>query len=649
MANETSKQALRRSTDRRYANRWFRGQGIDIGSGTDSLAELTHFFPLMQSVRSWDLPDGDAMRMDGVPDGSYDFVHSSHCLEHLTDPVLGLRNWIRICKEGGHLLITVPDEDLYEQGVWPSTFNPDHKWTFTLSKTRSWSPVCISLTQLLELFDDAVDIVKLELLDAGFRYESLRSDQTRGPFAESAIEMVLRKKSSHAASTVATANAAPVVSALFLQALGHHRAGQDGRAADLYRRVLTIDPTHGSGLSNLALLLEKQHRFSEAIRTLEDLIQARGESAELNYRIARLHECLNATDASLRHFDKALALDPHHALSHVWKGFAHLKSGEYRRGAAGLRWIYRRPASGSSSPQAHPFENAPQDLTGASVVLSADSGLGDTLQFVRYANLLKARGAYVIVECQPELVRLVEQGVRSVDRVVKSGELKPGFDYRIPVTEAIGAFGTTVEIIPNETPYIVPPAHEKAVFQERLREFSGLKVGLVWAGNRDHVADARRSIDPSLLAPLFPVNHVAWFSLQKGASAGGLDRDLVDWTDSLHDMADTAALVSSLDLVISVDSSVAHLAGALGRPVWLLNRHDSCWRWMESRADSPWYPSLRIFRQPSQNDWKAVVDQITCALMALAAASVPRGLDSCAQASTPGVGRAREAALPMTA
>ena len=194
MANESTKQMMRRSSDRRYATRWVIGSGIDIGAGPDPLSKLADFFPLMTGLKAWDLEDGDAMHMASVPSEFYDFVHSSHCLEHLADPYVSLKNWIRICKPDGHLLITVPDEDLYEQGIFPSTFNPDHKWTFTIHKNRSWSPKSLNVTTLLEVFSDDIEVLKIEKLDSGFIYGLPRMDQTLGSLAESAIEFVLKKR-----------------------------------------------------------------------------------------------------------------------------------------------------------------------------------------------------------------------------------------------------------------------------------------------------------------------------------------------------------------------------------------------------------------------------------------------------------------------
>jgi len=193
--HETSKAVIRRSYDKRYAIRWLVGTGIDIGAGNDSIGNYRPMFPMMAAVRAWDLVNGDAMSMDGVADDSYDFVHSSHCLEHMRSPSRALSNWIRICKPGGYLVIMVPDEDLYEQSVWPSTFNTDHKWSFTIGKASSWSPQSINLIELLKTVVDRVAIQKIELLDTNYLYGAERFDQTMTLVGESAIEMILQKRS----------------------------------------------------------------------------------------------------------------------------------------------------------------------------------------------------------------------------------------------------------------------------------------------------------------------------------------------------------------------------------------------------------------------------------------------------------------------
>lgn len=191
--HEASKAPSRRLHDSRFATRYFVGNGIDIGCGPDPVSQYAEQFPLMQQVKNWDLPDGDAQYLATIPDSSFNFVHSSHCLEHMVDPKIAMQNWLRVLKPGGHLIITIPDEDLYEQGAFPSSFNNDHKWTFTIHKQQSWSTKSINLLNFLADFSDIAQILKLELLDASYRFKLNRFDQTLTPVAEAGIELIARK------------------------------------------------------------------------------------------------------------------------------------------------------------------------------------------------------------------------------------------------------------------------------------------------------------------------------------------------------------------------------------------------------------------------------------------------------------------------
>jgi SAM-dependent methyltransferase len=191
---EASKSLIRRLQDANFARRYFVGDGMDIGGLPDPLSLYTEFFPGLRSVRVWDLADGDAQLMHGVADDSIDFIFSSHCLEHLDDPFAGLARWFAILKPNGHLIITVPDEDLYEQGVWPSTFNAGHRHSFTIAKRTSWSPASINIMTLLDSLGPHADIRKLEVLDHTYRYSLPRIDQTLSPVGECGIEFVVRKR-----------------------------------------------------------------------------------------------------------------------------------------------------------------------------------------------------------------------------------------------------------------------------------------------------------------------------------------------------------------------------------------------------------------------------------------------------------------------
>ncbi len=191
---ECSKSIMRRLHQPNFANRYFVGEGLDVGGAPDPLGMYVELFPKMRGVTTWDQSEGDAQFLEGVEDESRDFVHASHCLEHLVDPSEGLINWFRAVRPGGHLIVTVPDEDLYEQGEFPSTWNGDHKWTFTIQKVNSWSDKSLNLLDLIGGLGAACEIVRLEKLDEAFRYTLPRFDQTMTPIGECGIEVILRKR-----------------------------------------------------------------------------------------------------------------------------------------------------------------------------------------------------------------------------------------------------------------------------------------------------------------------------------------------------------------------------------------------------------------------------------------------------------------------
>lgn len=198
---ECSKAIPRRLANPNFARRYFVGDGIDIGGAPDPLALYSGLFPLIRSVRTWDIDDGDAVHMEGVADGTYDFVHSSHCLEHLSEPAAALRQWLRILRPGGTMVVLVPDEDLYEQGVFPSTFNVAHLWTFSVWKATSWSDRSLNILDLLRDLGPTARPERIDLLDATYRYDLPRLDQTRTPVGECAIEFIVRRADPAEAAT----------------------------------------------------------------------------------------------------------------------------------------------------------------------------------------------------------------------------------------------------------------------------------------------------------------------------------------------------------------------------------------------------------------------------------------------------------------
>lgn len=285
----TSTSILRRMHDNRFATRYFIGQGIDIGAGRDPLRRYGFLYPLMNNCRDWDLPDGDAQYLATIADDSMDFVHSSHCLEHMLDPMEALRNWLRVLKPGGHLIVTVPDEDLYEQGVFPSTWNRDHKWTFTLHKITSWSSKSINIIELLPQFSAIAQTVKVELLDATFQFDHpQRYDQTLSSIGECAVEFIMRKLPQ---KEIAQRGRLPLQMADRQQidsipreleaARQHYQAGQFDSAAEIFGRILTLQADspllfkeYGNTLLSLGRLAEAEQAFTQATRLNPDFGEA---------------------------------------------------------------------------------------------------------------------------------------------------------------------------------------------------------------------------------------------------------------------------------------------------------------------------------------------------------------------------------------
>jgi SAM-dependent methyltransferase len=191
---ETSKAVARRQHNPDFVLRYFVGQGLDIGGVLDPLGLYAELFPGIRGVRLWDNADGDPQYLTGIADNSVDFVHAAHVLQRQADPREALRHWVRVLRPGGHLIVLVPDEDLYEQGYWPSRYSPENRWSFTLFKTRSWSPVSLNLIELVQVLGASADIRRLEVIDAGFRHRLPRFDQSLTPVGECAIELVIRKR-----------------------------------------------------------------------------------------------------------------------------------------------------------------------------------------------------------------------------------------------------------------------------------------------------------------------------------------------------------------------------------------------------------------------------------------------------------------------
>lgn len=727
---ECSKSITRRQTDPNFINRYFVGEGIDIGGAPDPLSLYRELFPRMGEVRIWDLADGDAQAMAGVDDESYDFVHSSHCLEHLNDPQEGIENWFRIVKPGGHLIVTAPDEDLYEQGVFPSTFNSDHKWTFTIFKQGSWSAHSRNLLAMLSRLGPAADVQKIELLTASFRYALPRFDQTLTPIAEAGIEFVVRKRPEdevrfggrrppegavdrtqftlltgirlrpepaaeeqvkkrleaamvdHRAGRLDEAETQyrrlldtneDYPDALHLLGLCHHQRGDNPQAqpfieraiavkpgapefhnslglvmrgmqkhetaVEALGRALQLEPNYLNARKNLALTFTDMKDYEKAGTVLRSAIEIWPEEADLRSmhgRVLLLTDQLKPAVAELeralqlapdhvgalnnlgvaleilgRHEDakstleRALAIDPEHVDANLNYGHQLLRAGQFEAGWKHYDWRLAR--FGCTLPRSAPRWRG-EPLDGRTIMLRCEQGFGDAFHFVRYAPMVAARGGRVIVECRKPLLRLLS----SVEGVAEAAEPRrsEGYDLYCPMMSLAGVFQTRSDTMPNEVPYI--PVPEPAA----LDAVDGVKrVGLVWAGNPDHLRDHHRTRPLTDFAPLAGVPNVAFFGLQLGDAAAeprppGMR--VADAIADVEDFLDTARVLAALDLVIAVDTSVAHLAGAMGMPVWLLIDKVGDWRWLEEREDTPWYPTMRLFRR--QDGWDEVFQRVAAAL-----------------------------------
>ena len=393
-----------------------------------------------------------------------------------------------------------------------------------------------------------------------------------------------------------------------------------------FQAAVTLDPKPARGHYNLGRVLGGLDRLDEAIASYREALRVDPGHVNARNNIAIELTRLARYDEALVELDEALRLDPENAAAHANRAVLLLRLGRFGEGFAEYEWRWRTlPPKSPPRDFVQPVWNG-EDLRAAALMLHAEQGFGDTLQFCRFAPLLARGCAKIYLEVPRPLLRLLRQGLaaENLEVIPRLGDFPatqalPRTDYHCPLLSVPRLLGTTLDEVPAAVPYLAADAEVAAAWSQRLRDLPGRKVGLVWAGLPQYADDAHRSLPLAQLAPLGTVSGVTFVSLQTGAAAGqaitpppGLT--IHDASPGLRDFADTAALVAALDLVISVDTAAAHLAGALGRPVWLLNRFDTDWRWLTERADSPWYPTMRIFRQPRRGDWESVISRVRAEL-----------------------------------
>ncbi len=412
-------------------------------------------------------------------------------------------------------------------------------------------------------------------------------------------------------------------------AMAHHNLGSvllgtgdaPGAVAHCERAVLG-DPEAPEKHYNLGNAMQAQDRMDKAIDSFLNVVQLDAGHADAHSNLGAALQFLGRTEEAICAFRRALALQPENAEAHWNLSLALIKNGDYQEGWREYEWRLRTPALAGPRHSFETVEWTGEPLAGKRLLIEAEQGFGDAIQFARYApRLAKGMGADVIMECRPGLERLLGT-VDGVSQVVARGDALPDHDFHVPLLNLPHRLDTRLDTVPADIPYISVP--EGAAADPRIAAAKGLRVGIVWAGSPTRMDNARRSADPALFEPLFGLAGVTFFSLQVGDAGRAikpyLDGDtVIDLAGGLSDFADTAAQVAALDLVITVDTALLHLTGALGKPVWGLMSYPVGFMWMEGRDDSPWYPTLRLFRPAAPGDWASVFDPVKEELAALIA------------------------------
>jgi tetratricopeptide (TPR) repeat protein len=393
-----------------------------------------------------------------------------------------------------------------------------------------------------------------------------------------------------------------------------------------YERALAIDPDFVEALNNCGNTLLKLGRRDEAVTCYERALAINPNHAEvLNNRSNVLAELGRHRDA-LASSSRATAVQPGYVNAQWNEALLRLRLGDFSGGLAKYEWRWKRDENAKKLRNfSQPLWLGQSPVAGRTILLHYEQGLGDTIQFARYATMLAKLGARVILEVQPPLKGLLSQIGDGIE-VIGSGEEIPSFDLHCPLMSLPLAFRTELGTIPAGIPYLAVPSDRIDQWNDRMPKRQGLRVGLVWSGNATHKDDHNRSIVLARLASLFDTPNIDFVSLQKelrepDAQTLAADPRIADVGRHFGDFTDTAAAVAQVDLVISVDTSVAHLAGALGKPIWVLLPFCPDWRWLLDRDDSPWYPTARLFRQPRIGDWDSVIAQVRNALTLRAQAS----------------------------
>ncbi len=381
------------------------------------------------------------------------------------------------------------------------------------------------------------------------------------------------------------------------------------------RRAMALKPNLAAVHNNLGNVLHAEGQMAESKASFHEAIRLNPNYADAYSNLGSVLEETGQTPEALVCFSRALAIDPENAEAHTNLGIALLAAGDWERGWQEYEWRWRRPNLPPRDFQQPLWDGSP--LLGRTILLHAEQGLGDCLQFIRYASLVKAKGATVVVECPVSLREFVSR-CAGFDALFSKGEQLPPFDVHAPLLSLPRLLGVTLANLTTDAPYLFADPDRVHLWHQELASISKLKVGIVWQGNRQNSRDQRRSIAIKPFVELAKVPGVQLISLQKNAGMEQLQNvapellrsDFSDRLDRDAAFVDTAAVMKSLDLVISVDTATAHMAGGLGVPVWVPLSYVCDWRWLKQREDTPWYPTMRLFRQTTNGNWAEVFERI---------------------------------------
>ena len=387
------------------------------------------------------------------------------------------------------------------------------------------------------------------------------------------------------------------------------------QAAAHLERALVLRPDYADALANLGAVLCEQGELQRARACLERALVLRPDYPEALLNLGVVLAALGQPAGALVLYERALALKPGFVEVHWCRSLVQLLLGDLAVGWHNYQSRYQRRETALRNFSQPLWRGEP--LHGARILLYAEQGLGDTIQFLRYVPMVRAAGGTLLLDVPSSMRRLTEQ-LPGIAELTVTGEALSPFDWHCPLMGLPLAFRTTLETIPAQVPYLSIPAAAQQAAAKLAWPEQGLRVGMVWSGSPTHKNDRRRSIPLPILAPLFEIKGVHFLSLQLSAGASQVTAAITDLAPAIRDVADSAALMAHLDLVITVDTSMAHLAGALAKPVWVLLPFAPDWRWLLAREDSPWYPTMRLYRQPELDQWASVIARVHADLCAMA-------------------------------